>query len=93
MKLPGHEDPTRQHARVTAGLVAAAALVLVVLDDPSQRTPPVRVDAAASTAVAAGVRRLPPGRAAPYRQFDASAQLVSGPVAVRGTTPMLPRKK
>lgn len=90
MKPHWHEDPTRRHAFVTAGLAAAAALVLLVLDDP------------ASTATAG---KAPPlaGQALPYRQFDASARPVRaqpgerGPVirpAVMGSAmPMLPGKK
>ena len=103
MQQPWHEDPTRRHACVTAGLVAAAALVLVVLDDPAMRMAPGRAGAGASTATAAGGGAAPLADQAPYRQFDVLARPVRaqpgerGPVirpAVMGsTTPMLPRKK
>ena len=89
MKQPWHEDPTRRHAAVTAGLAAAAVLVLVVLDDPAN--------------TAAAGRAAPLAGQAPYRQFDASARPVRtqpgerGPVirpAVMGSAmPMLPGKK
>ena len=93
MKQPRHEDPTRRHAFVTAGLAAVAALVLVVLDDPAMPMAPGRAGAASSTAAAAAGKPLPLAGQVPYRQFDASARLVIRPAVGGSPTPMLASKK
>ena len=79
MKQRGHEDATRQHACVTAGLAAVAAFVLVVLDDPAMQRAPDRAGVGASTA-AVGAGSAPPlAGQAPFRQFDAAARPARAP--------------
>ena len=101
MKQRGHEDPTRRHASVTAGLAAVAVFVLVVLDDPAMRVAPDRAGVGASTAAAHGAPPL--AGQAPFRQFDAAARParalriapgpVIRPVLMGGATPMQLRKE
>ncbi|MGJ9420586.1 hypothetical protein ACHAC9_22955 [Massilia sp. CMS3.1] len=93
MTQPRHEDPTRRHAFVTAGLAAIAALVLVVLEDPAMPMTPGRAGAASSTAAAAAGKPLPLAGQVPYRQFDASVRLVIRPPVVGSTTPVRPGQK
>ena len=87
MKRLRQEDPTRRHTFVTGVLAVIAALVVLAIEDPSQRK-----GDGSSTPMASGKSR-PLARHAPYRPRAPPAPVVSFPAVGGGGSPRLLHKK